>query len=62
MMSWFIIGVIALYFIHLFVKYVYKPYMRMQSFKGLKNVYLLPFMPLIGAFGLAEKSFKEKGD
>ncbi len=52
----------ACYIIHLTIKYVYKPYMRMRAFKGLDKVYTLPFVPLIGAFYLAEKSFKEKGD
>ena len=34
----------------------------MRNFKNIDKVYTLPFIPLIGAFYLAEKSFKEKGD
>lgn len=62
-MFWTLFLIIAsAYILHLAIKYAYKPYMRMRAFKHLPNVYNLPFVPLIGAFYLAEKSFKEKGD
>lgn len=62
-MFWTIIFILfTLYLLHLTIKYAYKPYMRMRAFKNLPHVYTLPFVPLIGAFYLAEKSFKEKGD
>lgn len=44
---------ICVYFINLIFKYIYKPYMRIRGFKNNEKVYILPFVPLIGAFYLA---------
>ncbi len=53
-----LVFLLVLYIVHLSIKYVWRPYMRMRQFKGIKDVYILDFVPLIGAFYLAEKSFK----
>ena len=49
-----VLSILCIYVIHLIVKYVIRPYLRMREFKGIKGVYILKFVPLIGAFYLAE--------
>lgn len=57
-----ILVLLAIYVLHLIIKYVLRPYLRMRKFKGINGVYILKFVPLIGAFYLADESYKKTGD
>ena len=54
-MIWTILlSIVCVYVVHLIIKYAIRPYLRMRKFKGIKGVYILKFVPLIGAFYLAD--------
>lgn len=48
-----LLALLVIYVLHLVLKYVIKPYLRMREFAGIEGVYILKFIPLIGAFHLA---------